>query len=220
MENINSILPDLQKRINAIIQNPLLFTITEYNYTMKLCAMCHEMGAAVYVYDTMKNTIAPDKETYNHLSKLHSKTLPEYSSIQLPYNDKRVLQHRRRIHKIMKGYNYTDLYNAAKIHIPAAKTLFNANNAIKLSNKNKQSKYISDNLSIPIKTAKYVITALKREKFFKPSNTFKPHSLAQYIASPSQPAPICTNLRPAPPRLLSPINRKITSIETLLNRYK
>ena len=100
MENINCTLSDLQKNINTIIQNPLIFTITEYNYTLKLCALYHEMGAAVYVYDTMKNNITPDKDTYYHLSKLHSKTLPEYSTIQLPYNDKHVLQHRRRIHKI------------------------------------------------------------------------------------------------------------------------
>ena len=61
-------------------------------------------------HKTFKKTYI--EEVYNIIKRLHHKTLPENNTIHIPSNT-RQLQPRRRIHKIIKGYDYSDNYNEA-----------------------------------------------------------------------------------------------------------
>ncbi len=74
------------------------------------------MEAVVYLYDNMiKNKIKPNEYTFKLINRLHSKTIKENNKIYIKNLDRtNKLQPRRRIHKIMKGHNYSAKYNNAK----------------------------------------------------------------------------------------------------------
>ena len=144
--------------------------LKDFNNLIKLCVDRNEMGAVVYLYDKMiERDVKPDKNTYTLINKLHSKTIPESKQIVITYTDgKSRLQPRRRIHKIMKGYNYGNNYNSAKQYETKVREFLNKNPNYKtlVEQRIKLAKIISKNCGISFNDARYIITSLKRQKYF------------------------------------------------------
>ena len=62
------------------------YSIEEYNDLIKQCSKLYEMSAVVFLYDNMKyHKINPNKDTYQIINTLHSKTCPQNNLI--PIND-------------------------------------------------------------------------------------------------------------------------------------
>ncbi len=156
----------LQERINTLISNTYNPTNQEYLFLIQECVHLKEFAATVFVYDHMlSNNITPSNEIYKCIEKLHSKTLPENKTINLP-SSKRALQPRRRIHKIIKGYLYKDLYKNALVNVDNVKEYLNNNRSIaSITDRIKLAKNISKNCNISFKDARYIVTHLKRTKF-------------------------------------------------------
>lgn len=162
----------LQNKINSIENRSL----AEYNLILKDCADLNEMRAMVYVYDKMKlNNIKPDLESFTQIDRLHSKTIPESCKIKVNIGPEKRLEPRRRIHKIMKGYNYKDNYHNALKHKEKVIDYLNHNkHNIDIDNRIQLAKLISKNVNIPFNDARYIITNLKKTNYFKnllPKNT-------------------------------------------------
>jgi hypothetical protein len=157
----------LQDNINVLLSSQKNITMVEYILLMKECVDDREFKAAVFVYDhILSNKLKPPKDIYDLLDKLHSKTLKNNDTIIIQSSG-RSLDPRRRIHKIMKGYNYSDNYTNALQHLDKVKVYLNSTKDVpSIENKNKLAKHISVNCNICIKDAKYIVTNLKRTKFF------------------------------------------------------
>ena len=165
--NNQIIINELQEVINSF-QNPKLysFDINDYNKILEKCVLLKEFAATVFVYDyILLHGINVTDETFNIIDKLHSKTIPEFNNIVLPECNVKKLPSRRRIHKIMKGHNYSKEYNAAQKYLEPSKKILNENQSLKTLHKDKLAKVISNELNIKIKEAKYIITKMKRIKF-------------------------------------------------------
>ena len=162
----------LKKSIFSIDGNTGL---EEYNTILKHCTDYKEMAATVYVYDKiLDNGLKPNEDTFKLINRLHSKTIPESRKIVINYNDgKSRLQPRRRIHKIMKGHNYGNKYNDAKVHISKVKKFLDENTKYKnlIEQRIKLAKIISKECSISFNDARYVITSLKRQKYFSSNSS-------------------------------------------------
>ena len=139
----------------------------KYHEILLGCAMLGEMRACVFVYDHMlSKNIKPTKETISILQKVHSKTLTSNDTVLMHSRDTRKMLPRRRIHKIVKGANYSDLYNGAcEKHLGSVRAFLDTNSSLKQLHKHKLCRYISTELSIPEKDVRYVITKLKRTKY-------------------------------------------------------
>ena len=164
---MNIDIPTLQQQIDALYLPNHTLSIEDYNLLIYHTTQHKEFAATVFVYDHMiANGVKPDPTTYKYINTLHSKTLPENKFIQL-HITKRSLQPRRRIHKIMKGYLYKDQYQNAlqyadkvKIYLTQHPDVSKTPNLIKLA------KQISNTCYINMKDARYIITHLKRTRFF------------------------------------------------------
>tara|TARA_B110000211_G_scaffold195755_1_gene224494 strand:+ start:1125 stop:1652 length:528 start_codon:yes stop_codon:yes gene_type:complete len=155
--------------------------VGQYNIVLKACADKYEMAAMVHVYDTLKkHHITPTDATYAIINRLHSKTCPESKHITIPTSSDRTLASRRRIHKIMKGFNYTRNYKKAMIHLPGVISFVNANPYVKVYSRGKLVRTLEQRCGITSKEAMYIITKLKRIKFFKEA-TEKQNTLDAYF---------------------------------------
>lgn len=156
----------LQEKINNI--NSYKLKLFDYNLLLDIATKQKEFTTTVFIYDHMlENNIQPNDYTFKLINRLHSKTIPENNSIRLPLDIKRRLEPRRRIHKIMKGYNYSEKYNKAKEYIPKVIELLNKNNEFKNYHKIKLAKLISKELKIDQSLSKVIVTYLKRHKLVK-----------------------------------------------------
>tara|TARA_B100000524_G_scaffold326466_1_gene209980 strand:- start:4281 stop:4811 length:531 start_codon:yes stop_codon:yes gene_type:complete len=174
---------ELQIKINNL-QN---LSIQQYNEILKDCAKFREMTAMVYVYDKMKqNGVTPNEETFKHIDKLHSKNINESNKILLKSELGKKLPPRRRIHKIMKGYNYTNNYNEALQYKPIVIDYINKNPDIAtINNRIIMAKQISKNCNISFNHVRYIITNLKKTKFFDKNciKNSKQESILKYFQS-------------------------------------
>ena len=152
-------------------------SLNYYNKLIYNCSRHNEMEAVVYLYDNMlKNNIKPDESTFKYIGFLHSKTIKENNKIYIKNLDRvNKLKPRRRIHKIMKGHLYSKKYNNAKQHEEKVKDFLNKNNNYKnmVSQRIKLAKIISKNCDISFNDARFVITSLKRKKFFNKNGDTK-----------------------------------------------
>ena len=156
----------LKIEIYKLYNSDIIISLENYNRLIKDCVNRYEMAAVVFLYDDMKSkNINPDKYTYTLIDKLHSKTIPESNEIYIKNQNVGKLKPRRRIHKIMKGYYYSDNYNSALKNLDKVKDYLNNNPAIKNYNKIKLAKNISKQCNINLRDARYIITNLKRTKF-------------------------------------------------------
>ena len=160
----------LQTKINKLYEPDYKLSQYNYNSLIRECVDNREFAATVFVYDHMiSNNVKPNEFTFKTIERLHSKTLHENNNINLKWDGKTRLQPRRRIHKIIKGHNYTDNYQNALIHLDKVKAYLNKNESLKTMHKDKLSKNISKNCNLSIKDVKYIITNLKRTKFIDPN---------------------------------------------------
>jgi hypothetical protein len=152
----------LTTKITRLYNLSISYSLQEYNDLIKQCVDLYEMSAVVFLYDNMKyHKINPTKNTFQLINKLHSKTCNENNLIVIKDNGLRKLKPRRRIHKIMKGYNYS---NALK-NVELVKSYIMIHHEIRQYNKIKLAKNISSNCDVTFAEARYIITNLKRTKF-------------------------------------------------------
>jgi len=139
----------------------------QYHEILSACAMLGEMRACVFVYDHMlSKKIKPTTETINILQKVHSKTVICNDTLLMDQQDPTKLLPRRRIHKIVKGANYSESYNkASERYLVSIKEFLETDASLKQQHKNKLIPRISKELSIPERDVRYVVTKLKRTKF-------------------------------------------------------
>ena len=141
--------------------------IGDLNDILKECVNLNEMRAIVYIYDYIKlHKLIPTDYTYELINKMHSKTIKENNNLIIPDNNINNLQPRRRIHKIMKGYNYS---NALKNKDIIINYLNNNNYEYDGKNnklKNKLINEIYSNSTVSISDIKHIITYLNRQKYF------------------------------------------------------
>ena len=157
-QNINP----LQERINQLKSSPNQ-SISWYKETLEQCTRNKEFAACVYVYDCLKQiNQTPPPFIYQTIEKLHSKTLPENNTIALPYNPNKTLQPRRRIHKIIKGFYYSDNYKAVEKYMPQAIEFIHKNQQVDKKNKIVLIKKIKEICKCSEKDAGYIVTKLKR----------------------------------------------------------
>ena len=162
---------DLKAEIYRLYDVNIKLTLEEYNSLIHSCVSIHEMAAVVYLYDRMKEQgITPNNHTFSLINKLHSKTCKESNIIYIKGQDYRKLPARRRIHKIMKGHNYSDNYNSALEHLEKVKIYLDTNPEIKNYGRIKLAKSLQRGCNITFNEARYIITNLKRTKYLKQDN--------------------------------------------------
>ena len=151
---------ELQIKISNIDK---LNDINDLNNLLKKCVLLYEMEAVVYIFDYIKqHKYALNDTTYKLINTLHSKTIQENSTLNIPNNQKKKLQTRRRIHKIMKGYNYSQALKNKDIIIN-----YLNNYEYEYNGKDKKQECILFNLlkkecKLPISDIKHIITFLKK----------------------------------------------------------
>lgn len=159
---------ELRCRVQKLIYAPLK-SADEYNTLLKQLVQKREMAAVVFVYDMMKkHSVNPTRYTFTLIDKLHSKTIPEGRTITVPQLQRRSLQPRRRIHKIMKGYHYTRRYEqAVREYATVVKAYLRTHSdSVPVHKRIKLAKMLAKKLGMSFDNARFVITHLKRTKFF------------------------------------------------------
>ena len=165
---------NLKDRVNRLYNVEYRLTLEEYNTLLLDCVNRYEMAAVVFIYDHMKqSTIEPNEYTYSIIDKLHSKTVKQSNEIYIKNQNVGKLDPRRRIHKIMKGYNYSDNYNNAMIHLDKVKTFLDNYPEVQKYNRMKMAKTISSKCSISFNDARYIITKLKRTNYLNKKTEYK-----------------------------------------------
>lgn len=156
----------LKERVYQLYDTNYSLSLEQYNQLIKDCANKYEMAAVVFIYDHMKeNNITPNDYTYKLINNLHSKTVLQNNAIYIKNQNVGKLDPRRRIHKIMKGHNYSSNYQNALLHLEKVKEYLQKKPNIKSYPRIKMAKDISKNCSISFNDARYIITNLKRTKF-------------------------------------------------------
>ncbi len=157
---------NLQAKINDLYNPTNKLSLEGYHHLLRECVNQREFAATVFVYDhLLNNGFKATPITFNIIEKLHSKTLPENHNIYLKPDLKKRLAPRRRIHKIIKGANYSKNYESAKIYTPKVKAFLTINPELKSKPRIALAKSLSKGCHISFNDARYIITALKREGF-------------------------------------------------------
>ena len=174
---------NLQQKMNDLVEKKVDSLSYDFYKSLITAAVNQkEFATTVFLFDHMKtNNLKPKEDIYTIINKLHSKTLPESKKIKLPLNIHKTLQPRRRIHKIMKGHNNKEAYDDAKNNSNIVKEYLLKNKDIaKMNNPIVMAKKIKQNCDLNMKQIRFIITHLKRTKFFdqfmtqtKISNFFK-----------------------------------------------
>ena len=158
----------LKSEVYKLYDEAFTLNLEQYNNLLKKCVDNYEMAAVVFIYDHMKdNNVEPDEKTFNLINRLHSKSVQENNEIYIKNQNFGKLKPRRRIHKIMKGHNYSKNYNAALIHLDKVKKYVLDNPDVKYLGRITLAKRISKKCGINFNEARYIITNLKRTKFLK-----------------------------------------------------
>ena len=162
----------LQNSINNLYLSDTLPSLDKYHSMLTECVKYREFAATVFVFDHLKSKgLTPTQTTFSIIEKLHSKTIPENSNIVLKNDNVKRLKPRRRIHKIIKGHNYTGNYNNALIHLEKVKTYLNENPELKkIPDRIKLAKNISKKCNLDLRDVRYIITNLKKTKFLVDNN--------------------------------------------------
>lgn len=159
---------NLKYKIQQLYNSDIKLSLFEYNNLIKECVGKYEMAAVVFLYDDMKSKgVTPNDYTFKLINKLHSKKCPENNHIYIPNQNVGKLKPRRRIHKIMKGHNYSENYNNALIHLDKVKVYIQNNPDVKYYSRIKLAKHLSKKCMISFNDARFIITNLKRTKFLK-----------------------------------------------------
>ena len=158
------------------------YSLDEYNGLIKQCVGMFEMAAVVFLYDNMKfHKINPTNETYNLINKLHSKTCPDNNKIIIKDQNNKKLKPRRRMHKIMKGHNYSNNYSMALKYSELVKSYIILHPEIRKYNRIKMAKVISSNCNVEFDNVRYIITNLKKTKFLTDKNMDQQKSITDFF---------------------------------------
>jgi len=172
----------LKKKIYHLYNMNQAYNLEEYNELIRQCVVLYEMSAVVFLYDNMKHhKITPNKETFKLINKLHSKTCPENNLLVIKDQNIGKLKPRRRIHKIMKGYNYGGNYSNALKNVELVKSHVILNPETRKYNRIKLAKNISNNCNISFDDARYIITHLKKTKFLIDYNVNYQKSITDFF---------------------------------------
>ena len=172
---------ELQQNIDNIINNNKILSLEDYNNLLSKCVLKNEFAAAVYIYDIIKKNTKPDKITYSILDKLHSKTIPINNKLNVPVQPNS-LNPRRRIHKIMKGYYYSEKYNNDNKKNEIIKNIINKNqNILNITNRIKMAKEIKKKTDLRLEDIRLIITHLKRTKFIQNKIKESNNSIDKYF---------------------------------------
>ena len=170
----------LKEQINQMECSDKPFNLDDYNNLIKQCADKYEMAAVVYIYDYMKaKKVEPNDDTFKYISKLHSKTVNEHNRLDIKMFNS--LKPRRRIHKIMKGHEYSGKYQNALEHLDKVKSYLDKNPEYKVFDKIRLIKILSENCDIDKNTARYIITNLKKTKFLMKRQVDDFSGIAKYL---------------------------------------
>lgn len=161
----------LKGKVSRVAEAGIIPNIDTYNNLIQECVNIFEMRAVVYLYDSMRlNNIQPTEETFDLISKLHSKTIKENDTL-LPFpKDNNCLEPRRRIHKIIKGVQSKEKYEVAcsDENVQKVKHYFDMNPKFKRFPKEKLIPLLSENCQLKKTDVRYIITKLKRTKYLQP----------------------------------------------------
>jgi hypothetical protein len=155
---------NLQIELNNI---NALNDINEFNDLLKKCANLYQLEAVVYIFDFMKqHKYTPNENTYRILDTLHSKKIQDKSNLIVQKGSKKTLQPKRRIHKIMKGYNYSKALKNKDIVIN-----YLTNHRYDYDGKDKKKEKALINVlklhcKLPVADIRHILTYLKRQKYF------------------------------------------------------
>jgi hypothetical protein len=154
----------LQNAIDTIDKTPL--NLEQYKNLINKATKSFEFEATIFLFDHLKqNKFSPDEEIFQMINRLHKKEIQEKNTITIPgKNEKRKLQPKRRVHKIMKGQLNKESYQEAKNHLPAAKKLLKENPQVKEMKRFKLIDFFVKELKVEKQEAKNLVTALKRAK--------------------------------------------------------
>ena len=159
---------NLQEEINVLYLRKTGISLDHYNNLLRQCVANNEFAATVFVYDhLLKSGIKAIDDTFTIIEKLHSKTIPENNKIVLKPSNEKHLAPRRRIHKIIKGHNYSGNYESAKLYQSKVKAFLDLNIDLKSQPRIKLANDISKGCNITFNEARYIITSLKREGYLK-----------------------------------------------------
>jgi len=158
----------LQLRIQQLYLPETTLSLPEFNNLLQACVNANEFAATVFVYDKMReNKVTPSTHTYTIIEKLHSKTLKENNNIVLKEDIIKKLQPRRRIHKIIKGFHYSTNYKKALEHKEPVRDYLDKNPLVAcIKDRHTLAKQISKHCHLEVKTVRYIITYLKKTKYF------------------------------------------------------
>jgi hypothetical protein len=157
---------NLQLQIDNLYLPSYKLNLDGYHSLLQECVNNREFAATVFVYDhLLTNGFKANKTTFSIIEAIHSKTIPENNNIHLKLDLKKKLAPRRRIHKIIKGANYSDNYESAKIYMPKVRAFIAINPELKTKGRIGLAKTISNGCHISFNDARYIITALKREGY-------------------------------------------------------
>ena len=159
---------ELKEHVYNLYDSNKNLSLEEYNYLIGQCVERRELAAIVFLYDHMKtNDIVPDKETYYLINKVHGKNIQENNKILIKTLNMGKLKPKRRIHKIIKGHNYSENYQNALVHLDKVKEYVTNNPDIKYLDRVQLAKHISKKCKISLKDSRYIVTNLKKTKFLK-----------------------------------------------------
>ena len=155
---------NLQTELNNI---NALNDINKLNDLLKKCANLYQLEAVVYIFDYMKqHKYNPDNNTYKILDTLHSKKTQDKSNLIVPKGSKKTLQPKRRIHKIMKGYNYSQALKNKDIVINyLTNHEYDYDGKDKIKEKNLIN-VLKMACKLPVSDIRHILTYLKRQKYF------------------------------------------------------
>ena len=158
----------LPLRIQRLYLPETTLSLSEYNNLLHACVHAQEFAATVFVYDKMlENKVTPSNQTFSIIEKLHSKTLKENNNIVLKEDIIKKLAPRRRIHKIIKGHHYSTNYKKALEHKETVRDYLDKNPLVAcIKDRHTLAKQISMQCHLEVKTVRYIITYLKKTKYF------------------------------------------------------
>jgi len=157
----------LQVRVNGLNS---MTTLAELNSILLELARHREVRAAVYVYDYLKKTrgFTPNDSTKRAMLSLHYKNLVPSANIQVPASKRRVLQPKRRVHKICKAWIKQDGLKKAKHKLNEVSTWVKQNRSlvekIKAKKRIQLADLIAKHTSATRGEARLLITNMKQRK--------------------------------------------------------
>lgn len=164
----------LQHQIHQLASPSYHPSMTHYEYLIGQCVAKRDFRAAVYVFDKiLEGGVTPSEKVYLTLEKLHSKTLPESSTLAIPSEGlgQRKLAPRRRIHKIIKGWRQRKTNLVVKEYLTQARTFLDKNPQHKTLPRLSLARKLGKACQVDFETARRLVTKLKQTGYITNNQT-------------------------------------------------